>query len=306
MVKFVLGLKIKYISFLAVFILVGGCVPTRSSLMEDHSPIYLYVKSLEEIYVSVPEGSSEVSSCLSSSQECLDNDYKSLSILTNISDRKIYKIDNKDKNLFIHIKALDSASSEEPILRHINLVKKDSFDSDSKSDSNTTTGNGSSSKDPKIIEYKGYQCYDTTQEVCEAEYTIFTKTNALRKSRGLSELKPNITLSYLARLWSVEQARRGNISHAWFQSGVTNQKFSKLRQESFYDSSSVSFLSAENVAANMGYTGGEAIGSALYEQWKNSPGHYQNMVGQHRYLGVGVVSGAKSMFSIYGTQLFGQ
>ncbi len=301
---------------------------------EYHSPIYLYIPNLETIYISVPDTYTKVETCLSSSKACEDSSSKVQESILKKDGKAFYKIDNSDKLRFIQVKALTLMGElKELVAINNNDTNNDSEDKNNETDldkdsdlltkndvivrvveikdktnDSSTTKEETEEKntDPKITSYEGYGCYDTTQDVCKAEYTIFTKTNELRKSRGLKELKPNIALSYLARQWSVEQARQGNISHNWFTSGVTNQKFNTLKKNSFQDSAIVSFLSAENVAANMGYTEGVAVGTALYSQWEHSSGHYANMVGSHNYMGVGVVIGAKSTYSIYGTQLFGR
>ena len=293
--------KILTVICISVFTFVlNGCGLVQSSMFAEHSPIYVYLPQLDTIYVSVPDDYTQVESCLGSSKtDCNSNDFEKLELIENKESRAFFKIDNKDKLRFIHIKASKDAKDdllgddqETTIERMIELKNKDD--------------NSNTSKDPKIITVDGYSCYDTTEDVCKAEYTIFKRTNELRRRSNLNELKPNIALSYLARQWSEEQARQGNISHNWFQSGVTNQKFNELKSSSFQDASQISFLSAENVAANMVQTDGEAVGNALYSQWHDSPGHYANMVGQHNYLGVGVVIGAKGTYSIYGTQIFGR
>ncbi len=325
------------LGFLILFLTILVSCKTTNNLSkmsgseEHHSPIFLYVPSLETIYISVPDTYTKVETCLSSSKACEDTNSKVQESILKKDGRVFYKVENSDKLRFIQIKALTLVGELEELTGIKNSdtnkeVDEKDNENDLTKDNNNLTKNDvivrvvelkdktnesstkvdEENKDPKITSYEGYGCYDTTQDVCKAEYTIFVKTNELRKSFGLKELKPNIALSYLARQWSVEQARQGNISHNWFTSGITNQKFNALKKSSFHDSSVISFLSAENVAANMGYTEGTAVGTALYSQWRNSPGHYANMVGSHNYMGVGVVIGAKSTYSIYGTQLFGR
>jgi uncharacterized protein YkwD len=64
------------------------------------------------------------------------------------------------------------------------------------------------------------------------------------------------------------------------------------------------FFTAENVAYNScdSSESEESVASTFVQQWWNSSGHRQNMLGSHAAIGVGVVINSNG--GCYGTQLF--
>ena len=187
-----------------------------------------------------------------------------------------------------------------------NKDNKDNKDNDINKNNNDSYADEQEFENSKIVSVNGYKCYNVTKDVCEIEYTIFKKTNEYRVARGLSQLKPNMALSATARSWSNSQSRMGYISHT----GFPNSRNTILRgfdSDSSLDSREISFLSGENVAATgYSFNSNAAVGESFYTMWINSPGHRQNIVGSHTYLGVGVVKTSSGMFKFYATQIFGR
>lgn len=139
-------------------------------------------------------------------------------------------------------------------------------------------------------------CHKAPDEfICEVEAHIARLTNEYRQRQGRSGLFHDQKMSYVSRLWSAEQARTGQISHAWFSNG-------RWRQEYVREFGTQPRLTAENVAMNSGSGNAAAVAGRFVNQWINSSGHRANMLSGHKTIGVGV---AKRGNSWYATQNFG-
>ncbi|MGO3790003.1 MAG: CAP domain-containing protein, partial [Enterococcus gilvus] len=141
------------------------------------------------------------------------------------------------------------------------------------------------------IEY--FRHYLSASELTIMQQTIVQKVNELRTSLGRTPLTENLKLSAAANVRSDE----------------LRQKFAHVRPDgsSIYTAIDEQGLSVggsrgENIAMNSNHTSGQSAGLAMFEQWKNSPGHYANMIDtDFNYIGIGVYChGSK----VYGTQLF--
>ena len=89
--------------------------------------------------------------------------------------------------------------------------------------------------------------------------TVLNKVNELRSSLGLQPVTRYQELDAVAQDWSEQQAAANNMSHrpdftSAYPSGWTT--------------------GSENVAWR---TAGGDTGAQIFEQWRNSPGHYKNM-----------------------------
>lgn len=140
-------------------------------------------------------------------------------------------------------------------------------------------------------------CYKAPDELtCDVERHIARLTNEFRQRSGRGELTLDRKFSYVSRLWSAEQARRGNIGHDWFSNGRWRQEYVKEFNEQ-------PPLGGENVAMTGGAGGGaEAVAAVFVDMWINSSGHRANMLGGYDTIGVGV---ARQGSSWYATQNFG-
>ncbi len=141
------------------------------------------------------------------------------------------------------------------------------------------------------------ECYKGDAEICKIEAEILRLTNEERAKGGpfgrkKGPLKAAPKLSWLARDWSAVQARRGSIGH----DGFPNQRSRKFSEEF---SGARADISAENVAMT-GY--GQDVAREFFDMWKNSPGHYANMMGDYAAMGIGV---ARVGNGWYATEIFG-
>jgi uncharacterized protein YkwD len=116
---------------------------------------------------------------------------------------------------------------------------------------------------------------------------VLSHTNKFRRSKGLATLVINDDLNALAEKHSVDMAKgRVGFGHSGF-----NKRYHIARQkiEGFK-------AFAENVAY------GVSSGKEVVTMWKNSTPHRRNMLGQYKYIGIGIAKDRKG--SIYYTQVF--
>ncbi|MFC7767131.1 CAP domain-containing protein [Leucobacter soli] len=112
---------------------------------------------------------------------------------------------------------------------------------------------------------------------------ILDRTNALRKAAGVPALKMNTDINTVAQTWSCAQASKKKMSH--------NPSYSKQIPSGWR-------TAGENVA--YGYASAKAVVTA----WKNSDGHYANMVrSTFTHVGIGIALDSKGR--LYYTQTFG-
>ena len=128
-----------------------------------------------------------------------------------------------------------------------------------------------------------------TQSSAAYSRTILTKVNELRASLGLKPVTRYAQLDSIAQDWSEQMASRNSMSHRpQFASGYPSGWSS----------------ASENVAMRGGSALSGDIGAQLFEQWRNSPGHYANMVSPDaNALGIGLAYNSATK-SWYATQNF--
>lgn len=143
------------------------------------------------------------------------------------------------------------------------------------------------------------QCTDADPFICSIELAIIQQTNEIRAAGGKAAQKRSDKMSYAARKWSEEQARRGDIGH---------EGFSEAREATIvtrFGSMGTTELYAENVAySGASGTNAEEIAREFTTMWRNSSGHYRNMMGNYSYIGAGIVR--KGTRTYYATQIFGK
>jgi uncharacterized protein YkwD len=117
---------------------------------------------------------------------------------------------------------------------------------------------------------------------------VVNRTNEFRKLNGLPALVMQPALNHIARKHSEDMAKsKVPFGHDGF--GQRNS----LAQKAIPGIRSF----AENVAY------GARSGSEVVSMWKNSAGHRRNMVGNYKYIGIGIAKDSKGR--IYYTQIFG-
>ena len=141
------------------------------------------------------------------------------------------------------------------------------------------------------------ECYGAPSDlVCQVELAVWRMTNEKRQTQGKQPFAFAKKIGCASRLWSVEQARRRDISHDWFSNGTLRRKYVSECQ-------GTGSLRAENVAmSSAGSSDAEAIATQFVRMWWNSPDHKANMLGNHQAMGVGF---ARSGNAWYGTQNMG-
>jgi uncharacterized protein YkwD len=116
---------------------------------------------------------------------------------------------------------------------------------------------------------------------------ILSQTNQFRKSKGLTPLVMVQQLNVIAQQHSANMAK-GKV--AFGHDGFAKRKAmasQQIRLRSF----------AENVAY------GATSGSQVVGLWKNSPGHRRNMLGNFKYIGIGIARDRQGR--IFYTEVFG-
>ncbi len=115
---------------------------------------------------------------------------------------------------------------------------------------------------------------------------VLKQTNKFRKSEGLEELEMKDKFNDIAKKHSEDMASgRRSFGHAGF-----NQRSNEVGK--IYKYSSIS----ENVA----YGANDA--KEAVDMWKNSPGHRANMLGNYKYIGIGIAKNSQGI--LYYTQIF--
>ena len=132
---------------------------------------------------------------------------------------------------------------------------------------------------------------------------IFEKTNAIRTSRGLSELAQNDDMDQLAQLHSDNMVEHNFYSHVDHQGKSPSKRADDLNFEWRRIAENIAQVPwHENVLKCGNTRSAESISECVVEGWRNSPGHYANMIGEFNQLGVGVAFTNDSI--AYFTQVF--
>lgn len=132
---------------------------------------------------------------------------------------------------------------------------------------------------------------------------ILEKTNDLRAEKGLAALVQDDEMDILATLHSDNMVKHDFFDHIDHQGKSPSERADDLE----YSWSRI----AENIAyvpwfANISGCGdtrsAEALATCVVKGWENSPGHYDNIVGDFEELGVGIAFTSDSI--AYFTQVF--
>ena len=117
---------------------------------------------------------------------------------------------------------------------------------------------------------------------------VVKETNLFRKSNNLPVLIPNKELNELAQAHSNNMASgRVAFSHAGFD--ARSKKARKVLTEA-----------KGGFAENVAY--GSKTAKEVLNGWQNSPGHRKNILGNYKYIGVGIAADSKGR--LYFTQIF--
>lgn len=155
----------------------------------------------------------------------------------------------------------------------------------------------STANTPFALEEGCYRNGGVPEDVCKIALSIFRRTNEKRAAEGKEPLKHHAGWHHVATQWSKDQATAGKISHT----GFPDSRWAVYERE--FGNDGMPDLAAENVGVvKVPDADDEGIAAALADGWYGSPGHRKNMVGDFKYLGVGVFKTDDEKF--FATQLF--
>ena len=117
--------------------------------------------------------------------------------------------------------------------------------------------------------------------------------NDLRATKGLKAVRLNANLNTAATKHSTDMAQNNYIDHT----GLNGSTFGQRAKEAGYEGAP----RGENIAA-----GNKSVADT-FEQWKNSPGHLNNMINSSvNEMGIGYANERESIYRHYWTQIFGR
>jgi len=132
---------------------------------------------------------------------------------------------------------------------------------------------------------------------------ILAKTNTIRKSEGLDNLIQDDEMDVLATLHSENMINFDFFSHTDHQGKSPSNRANDLNYAWTRIAENIAYTPwFENVRGCGDTRSAESIAECVVEGWKNSPGHFANMIGDFKELGVGVVFTKDSV--AYFTQVF--
>ena len=162
-----------------------------------------------------------------------------------------------------------------------------------------------------ILTFLLISCEKETSEVLDTELSlkqqiaqkILKKTNAIREDLGLSELQQNNDMDELAELHSINMVSFDFFDHVDHENKSPSDRADDLNFSWSSIAENIGFVPwFENVTGCGDTRSAEAISQCVVEGWRNSPGHYANMIGEFNELGVGVAFTQDSI--AYFTQVF--
>lgn len=128
----------------------------------------------------------------------------------------------------------------------------------------------------------------------QGEKQLLAILNKARKEKGMSELVWEENLANAARYHAFDLATQKYFDHKTFDrtnNDLTEVGGTFVRIKKFYKTS---FINSENIAA------GNASPEITYNQWYNSPGHYNNMFNKSsKKVGIGVYYDKNSPYGYY-------
>ena len=162
-----------------------------------------------------------------------------------------------------------------------------------------------------ILTFFLISCEKETSEVLNTELSlkqqiaqkILAKTNTIREDLGLSRLQQNDNMDKLAEIHSMNMVSFDFFDHVDHENKSPSDRADDLNFSWSSIAENIGFVPwFENVTGCGDTRSAEAISQCVVEGWRNSPGHYANMVGEFNELGVGIAFTQDSI--AYFTQVF--
>ena len=120
------------------------------------------------------------------------------------------------------------------------------------------------------------------------ELQVIDLTNSVRQQYGLNKLEYSLNATDSSRLHSEDMMKKNYFDHI---NKENETPFDRMKDEG------IEYIGAgENIAA------GQASAIYAHEAWMDSKGHRKNILGDYKYIGVGIVFGG--YYTIYYTQNF--
>ena len=141
---------------------------------------------------------------------------------------------------------------------------------------------------------------NTKEQIAEQ---ILIKTNAIRRANGLTDLTQNDEMDQLAGLHSENMITFNFFDHVDHENKSPSDRADDLNYGWSRIAENIGQVPwFENVNGCGDTRSAEVISDCVVEGWRNSPGHYANMIGDFEELGVGVAFTKDSI--AYFTQVF--
>tara|TARA_X000001036_G_scaffold434261_1_gene473334 strand:- start:971 stop:1525 length:555 start_codon:yes stop_codon:yes gene_type:complete len=137
----------------------------------------------------------------------------------------------------------------------------------------------------------------------EIALKILSKTNKIRNEQELTDLVQDEEMDVLATLHSKNMIDYDFFDHTDHQGKSPSDRASDLNYGYSRLAENIGYVPwVQNVSGCGDTRSAETIAECVVEGWKNSPGHYANMIGDYVELGVGVAFTKDSI--AYFTQVF--
>lgn len=132
---------------------------------------------------------------------------------------------------------------------------------------------------------------------------ILEKTNDLRAEKGLAALVQDDEMDILATLHSDNMVKHDFFDHIDHQGKSPSERADNMEYGWSRIAENIAYVPwFENVSGCGDTRNAEALASCVVKGWENSPGHYDNIVGDFEELGVGIAFTSDSI--AYFTQVF--
>lgn len=132
---------------------------------------------------------------------------------------------------------------------------------------------------------------------------ILQKTNILRSEKGLEALIQDDEMDLLATLHSENMVQHDFFDHIDHQGKSPSARADDLNYSWSRIAENIAFVPwGENISGCGDTRSIEALASCVVKGWENSPGHYANIIGDFKELGVGIAFDSDSI--AYFTQVF--
>jgi uncharacterized protein YkwD len=115
------------------------------------------------------------------------------------------------------------------------------------------------------------------QDIGNVETDFLVLVNAERSSLGKNSLTANSALRNAAYLHSKDMGDNNYFSHTSLDGRTFDQRITAAGYTNYY-----------SLGENIAYAYGSPNAAQVFAMWKNSPGHYANMVGDFKDAGLGV------------------